>query len=213
MSDDSNSTESEQMGRSARRRARTRADLLVAARKVFAQHGYHEASIAEITRLADVGVGTFYLHFRDKDDAFSTLLGEGFREMQQQIATAWREGEGALLSTMVRAVFRQAYEYRDLFQIVLSARGQFTGTRTFQAQDALAEHLTRLLEMARANGWLSDEYDLPVLGRLITGMLTQGIVWWFEHEEPEPEVMAEQVLLLLQRGLPVELFHEKQIKS
>ncbi|TMB75533.1 MAG: helix-turn-helix transcriptional regulator [Chloroflexi bacterium] len=74
MNDDSQTTEQDGQRRNTRRRTRTRAELLLAARKVFAERGYHEANIAEITQAADVGVGTFYLHFRDKDEVFGNAL-------------------------------------------------------------------------------------------------------------------------------------------
>src|SRR5581483_3562134 len=117
-----NNSEEEQ-GRASRRRARTRADLLKAARLVFAERGYHDASIADITERADVGVGTFYLHFRDKDEIFTTLVDEGFREMQAQIEeTAHQSPQGHTLETVIRAIFQHAYTRRDLFQIAWSAR-------------------------------------------------------------------------------------------
>ncbi len=46
------------------------------------------------------------------------------------------------------------------------------------------------------------------LARFITGIITQGIVWWFENDEPQPDVMADQVLRLLCEGLPAQLLIE-----
>ncbi|MGO1342428.1 MAG: TetR/AcrR family transcriptional regulator, partial [Cellulosimicrobium funkei] len=42
---------------------RTRAKILAAAEQVFAEVGYHDASIVKITESAGVGQGTFYLYF------------------------------------------------------------------------------------------------------------------------------------------------------
>src|SRR2546421_6507692 len=85
MNDNSAVHQQDSLRRISRKKARTRADLLAAARQVFAARGYHEASIAEITQAADVGVGTFYLHFRDKDEIFNTLLEEGLRDIRAQV--------------------------------------------------------------------------------------------------------------------------------
>lgn len=204
-----NSKKQEAESRSERKRARTRIALLAAARTIFAERGYHDASIAEITAQADVGVGTFYLHFRDKDDAFCTLLDEGFQTMQAEIAAEVQETRGPLLPRVVRAVFRHAHSRRDLFWIALTARGQFARARLFQAQANLSEHLITALERAQAEGEL-EGFDLDVTARLMTGMITQGIFWWFENEEPGPEVMAEQVLRLLRQGLPTGLFDARE---
>lgn len=198
------------MPRVSRRRARTRTDLLRAARQVFATRGYHDASIAEITEQADVGVGTFYLHFRDKDEAFTTLLEEGFQQLREQVkaavqASRQRSPDEPLLSIIMQAIFQHAYEQRDLFQIALTGGGLFAHVRAFRVQTVLTEALTRTLEGYRTQGLLA-EYDIPLLARFITGIITQGIVWWFEHDEPGPEAMAAQVLLLLRSGLPSPLF-------
>jgi AcrR family transcriptional regulator len=204
MNDNSQTTVQDGQRRNTRRRARTRAELLLAARKVFAERGYHETSIADITQAADVAVGTFYLHFRDKDEAFNTLLDEGFRAMRDNVAAiVTQQAAKPILPLLVSTIFRHAYEQRDLFQIALT--GQATRTHTFRAQAALAEALTRLFETASRDNLLAG-YNAPVLARFVTGMITQGIFWWFEHDEPGPDAMAEQVLRLLQYGLPGQLF-------
>jgi hypothetical protein len=43
---------------------------------------------------------------------------------------------------------------------------------------------------------------------LLTGVMAQGIMWWLEEDEPDPEGMTEQVLRLLREGLPAELLAE-----
>lgn len=183
-------------GRSSRRRERTRADLLAAARKVFAERGYHEASIAEITATADVGVGTFYLHFRDKDEIFNTLIEEGLKEIREQVDSHMRDlPDEQLLAALIRLTFHYAYAQRDLFRIALTGERRLPGK--FRAQDALIDGLTQIFEIESQQGYLT-EYDIPLLARFVTGIVMQGIAWWFENDEPGPEAMTEQVMLLLQ---------------
>ena len=199
--------EHEGQPRQSRRRARTRAELLAAARQVFAARGYHEASIAEITELADVGVGTFYLHFRDKDEAFTTLLEEGFQQLRAEVTAAVKQqaSEQPTLPIIVQAIFQHAYERRDLFEIALTGGGLSAHVRAFRVQTVLTEALTRTLEAYEAQGLLAG-YNVPLLARFITGIITQSITWWFEHEEPKPAAMTEQVLRFLRSGLPNQLF-------
>jgi AcrR family transcriptional regulator len=212
MNSETDENEREGQPRVSRRRARTRADLLTAARQVFAAHGYHDASIAEITQQADVGVGTFYLHFRDKEEAFTTLLEEGFQQLREEVTAAvqaskQRQEDEPLLPVIVQAIFQHTYEQRDLFQIALTGGGLFAHVRAFRVQTVLAEALMRTLEAYQAQGLLVG-YDIPLLAQFITGIITQGIVWWFEHDEPGPQVMTEQTLLLLRSGLPSSLFED-----
>lgn len=50
------------------KRARTRARLMDTAAGLFAREGFEATSVNEIARLAGVANGTFYAHFKDKDE-------------------------------------------------------------------------------------------------------------------------------------------------
>ena len=189
--------------RGSRRRARTRTDLLAAARKVFAQRGYHDASILDITREADVGVGTFYLHFRDKDEAFATLIDEVLTLIKEQVIAELQNQPRHSLSLIVAVIMRHAYEQRDLFRIALTGDGQVT--RTIRVEDMIAQGLTNMFEKTEEQHQLQG-YDIPLLARLVTGVLAQGIAWWFDQDEPEPEKMTEQIVQFLAHGLPASFF-------
>lgn len=46
------------------------------AAKVFAEKGYHQTSVKDITDTAQISVGTFYLYFKNKEDLFEKLYDE-----------------------------------------------------------------------------------------------------------------------------------------
>lgn len=50
-----------------------RNELMAAAEALFLEKGFAATSVDEIVRLADVAKGTFYLHFRSKDDMLIAL--------------------------------------------------------------------------------------------------------------------------------------------
>ena len=56
-----------------------RAELLDAARQVFSQKGYHPATVDDITRVAGVAKGTFYLYFSEKRAVFYDLIQQFFQ--------------------------------------------------------------------------------------------------------------------------------------
>jgi len=57
------------------RRAATTADqLLSAAREVFEDRGYVATTVGAITEAANTAHGTFYLYFRNKEDAFAKVV-------------------------------------------------------------------------------------------------------------------------------------------
>jgi AcrR family transcriptional regulator len=54
--------------------AATRERMLNAARVVFEERGYRAATVGAITAAADTAHGTFYLYFKNKDDAFPQVM-------------------------------------------------------------------------------------------------------------------------------------------
>jgi AcrR family transcriptional regulator len=81
--------------------AATRERMLSAAREVFEEKGYRGATVGAITAAADTAHGTFYLYFKNKDDAFAqvmTAIGIELRDAQRRRRTDGRSGgvEGEL---------------------------------------------------------------------------------------------------------------------
>jgi AcrR family transcriptional regulator len=70
------------------KRLANRARILHAARKVFAQHGYHGATIGEIADEAGLSNGAVYYNFANKEDLFLALLDEWRTELIGDVQTA-----------------------------------------------------------------------------------------------------------------------------
>jgi AcrR family transcriptional regulator len=66
----------------------TRRRLLEAAEVVFAEQGYHEASIVKITERAGIGLGTFYLYFDSKQTIFEALVIDLNRRVRHSMSEA-----------------------------------------------------------------------------------------------------------------------------
>jgi AcrR family transcriptional regulator len=195
-----------QPGRVARRRARVRADLLSAARQVFTTRGYQAATISEIIQIADVAMGTFYLHFPDKEALLVALAEEGLATIREQLhATIAQAVSEPLLPLLMRTLLRIAYQQRDLFLLIGAGEsGLLARTRTRQAEQGLAGHFVPLLQQAQERGQLAST-DPVLLAHLLVGLLMQAISWWFQQDQPGPDAMADQLLSLLEQGLPPSL--------
>ncbi len=63
------------------RSERTRTALMEAARRVFAEVGYLNAEIAQITRAADRATGTFYVHFDSKQQLLKAMVDEFTKDL------------------------------------------------------------------------------------------------------------------------------------
>ena len=61
------------MGRRERRAAETRLRLFRCALQLFAQRGFPNVTVEDITEAADVGKGTFFNYFESKDDVLGVM--------------------------------------------------------------------------------------------------------------------------------------------
>ncbi len=107
----------------ARGTARRQA-LLDAARQVFSQKGYHPATVDDITRVAGVAKGTFYLYFSEKRAVFYDLMQQFF-EMVTNVGMSVSRDVGTKKEYFARTeaaashlveLFQNNAAWRDLFQ-------------------------------------------------------------------------------------------------
>ncbi|HSS10060.1 MAG TPA: TetR/AcrR family transcriptional regulator [Acidimicrobiales bacterium] len=66
----------ERLSKRQERAAATADQLLHAAREVFEEKGYQATTVGAITEAANCAHGTFYLHFRNKEDAFGKVMAD-----------------------------------------------------------------------------------------------------------------------------------------
>jgi AcrR family transcriptional regulator len=107
----------------SKRGERTRRRLLEAAEAVFAELGYHDASIVKITEAAGVGQGTFYLYFASKKDVFDELVVDLNHRVRQAMTEA--ASQGKTRAEMERlgfaGYFRFVAEHPALYRIIRQA--------------------------------------------------------------------------------------------
>jgi len=95
---------------------------LKAAEEVFAEHGFHDASMAEIARKSGFASGTIYLYYRDKADLYGSIILGKMREMLASLRSAL-QGAGSAAECLRRGVHAQfAFheENRRFFEIFLN---------------------------------------------------------------------------------------------
>lgn len=59
--------------------------ILAAAAKLFATHRFHEARMEDIAAVAEVGKGTLYRYFKDKEELYLALLDRAAEGMQARL--------------------------------------------------------------------------------------------------------------------------------
>ncbi len=59
--------------------------ILNAAKEMFAINGYHDTSISDIIKRADIARGTFYLYFKDKREIFDALFDQLLQRINESL--------------------------------------------------------------------------------------------------------------------------------
>jgi AcrR family transcriptional regulator len=98
-----------------------RQELLDAARKVFAEQGYHDAKVGDIAAAAGVAKGTSYLYFPDKRSIFVELMDALFVRISTAILRVDTSGDvGAQVKHNIRAILSVLVDQPEMLRILLS---------------------------------------------------------------------------------------------
>jgi AcrR family transcriptional regulator len=182
----------EAVGRREERKAQNRAKLLVAARQVFAEKGFGEATARDIVRRTDLATGTFYNYFTDKQDVFQALLEE-MSEKGRALAREQRQAPGRTLEERVanayRAYFEWAVEENDMFEVFRRNAGAIAlmpDREPFEL--GISELIEDLTEWAAAGDLPAAEFDY--LATAGVGMGFQVATHLVERDPPDIEGAA-----------------------
>ena len=96
----------------------TRAKLLAAARRAFAELGYAKARVEDVVTAAGVGHGTFYAYFPNKQAALAALVREHAGTLEELAMKPWRAGDVRASLTEVLGGLADLYE-RDADMLLL----------------------------------------------------------------------------------------------
>jgi AcrR family transcriptional regulator len=154
----------------SRRGAQTRTRLLEAAEQVFADVGYHEASIVKITEAAGVAQGTFYLYFEGKKQVFDELVVDLNRRVRHAMKEASSKGTTRVESEILgfAAYFRFTSEHKALYRIIRQA--EFVSPEMLRYHyDRLSEGYVEALTEAVESGEIGD-VDPKVTAWALMGM-------------------------------------------
>lgn len=185
-----------------KRGRRTRALLIDAAEQVFGAQGFERASIADITRLAGVAQGTFYIYFPDKEAILLHLVTELADKLRARIHASIAEASERF--DVERAGFRAFFEFcrdhRNLYRIVRQA--EFVNEQAYQRYYRdLARGYVRGLEDAVAKGQIRPcnaekvAYALMGIGDFL------GMRWILWESDCDIEELVEEAMALIERGL------------
>jgi len=101
-----------------RRAARTRRIIRETFLTLLKSKGVGQITVAEITRLSDLGRGTFYLHYKDVFDLYDSIESELCDDLVRLFDEAYPSSDPKNLIKFVDGMTRYVDEHRDIFMIL-----------------------------------------------------------------------------------------------
>ncbi len=170
--------------------------ILTVAVRLFATQRFHEARMEDIAACAEVGKGTLYRYFKDKEELYLALLDRAADGLQRALKDTLDKAAGPheKLVGMVRVVLDYFDRNPHLLDLITHAEAMrrpdadFVWDRTRQNNFRLAREI--LDEGKTAGLWDIRDPETAVL-MLLGGL--RGLLR-FAHEMPRPEGLAERLV-------------------
>ena len=178
-----------------RNKAQKRERIKRAAKAVFAQCGYEDATVREIAARANVGKGTVFLYARDKHDLLMMVVNDELDELSRR-TFATMPGNAVLLEQLVH-VFALRYKYwvsdLGLSRYALhemhgsfanGAQGDVEPERFQERRHQMIDELARLVAAAQSAGAVDTALDARTGARFVLDLYIGESRQWLSLERP-----------------------------
>ena len=167
--------------------------LLACAHQAFTDHGAN-ASLEDIAKRAELGIGTLYRHFPNREALLVALLSDRLRGLTTYAEEVLDQQEpGLAAANWIRALCAHGHSYRG---IAIGVMTQLLGQQTEFDEACAAAHAAgeRLLARAQAAGEVRPDVTHDHLVAMV-----QGLVLATEHQPDLFEPLLSIMLDGLQR--------------
>jgi TetR/AcrR family fatty acid metabolism transcriptional regulator len=184
-----------------------RARILDAAVKVFAEHGFHAATVAQIAREAGVADGTIYLYFKSKDDLLLRLFDEKMTDLVEEAreALAKEPDAPARLKRFIQLHLSLVEKNPDLASVLiveLRQSAQFLKAADRAKLAAYLDLVAEVVDAGQERGELDKGISSQVIKRAIFGALDElALAWLLAGRKQGLKKVAAELSEWFVRGL------------
>jgi AcrR family transcriptional regulator len=198
------------VARAQRAREARRSAVLAAARRIFADKGYHATSIDDIIAAADIARGTFYLYFESKRAIFDELLDQLFTTLASTVKRI-EVGPTALppveqMDATVDRVLDTLLENREMARILLREAVGIDGEfdqKLAQFYGRIEALLVSAVQTGQEMG-LVRPCEATVVARCVLGSVKEVVHWAFVDVDPttlDLHRLGREVIAFTLKGL------------
>jgi AcrR family transcriptional regulator len=171
-------------------------EILEAARKVFADKGFHEATVDDIAGVAGLAKGTVYLYYRSKQDIYLAALKLGVSRMSSLMLGAVRRASTTeeKLRALIAAKLAYCDENRDFIKIYYTEVGRISMhpgaidsecKSLYFEQVRLVENILKEGTKSKALRHLRTHETAFAITDLIRGVATQRVLGWSKSKNSQ----------------------------
>ena len=172
------------------------------ARELFVRDGYHNTRPQDVARNAGVANGTFYLHFKDKNEAFLDFAEQAQVELIDCLADNLEniKGHRERWRVIFETIINFGTEHPGLLNAafldpVLVAPDDDNAWRMY---DRLGHFVNMALNDKLVG--ISGEYNLELISHAICGMFRHAMTY-AQRKQLDPEKLIDDLSLFIDRGL------------
>jgi AcrR family transcriptional regulator len=181
----------------ARKEAR-RAVLLDAATRMFASHGYHGATVPMIVAEAGSSVGSFYVHFRNKEDIFAAVLEALGRKLAEimKIDEVAQPNPLLRIAAAVQALFVHLAQFQQEARILIVESSGLSPHLEQVRRSILRNQAEEVHRDLLSSPNVFSVMDSIIAARCLVGAVYESLYSWLEedpiHRQPA-EIVARAV--------------------
>ena len=181
--------------------------ILEAAITVFAEQGFHQATISQIARKAGVADGTIYLYFKNKDDIMVNFFDQRTKRAFSRFREAVEDAGDARekLTVLIRTHLNEFQLNRDMavvYQSETHRNNRSCETQIREMSKMYLDIVSEIVEQGQQEGLVRKDLYLGLVKRFIIGAVDEVINTWL-HSSTEYDLssMAEPLVDLFLRGV------------
>ncbi|HUH03549.1 MAG TPA: TetR/AcrR family transcriptional regulator [Kofleriaceae bacterium] len=182
--------------------------ILAAAERVFAEHGFFAARVAEIARQAGVADGTIYLYFKSKDDLLISLFESRMERVNGDLREAMAlesTSEGKLMAFIATytTMVKENPNVAEVLTIELRQSSKFMKEYANPRFADLLKLVATVIADGQAAGELDDTVPPSIAARMLFGIIDELALAWLLGRGEKFDIVraADWIGAMTMRGL------------
>lgn len=190
-------------GRRERRRTEIRERLFRAALHLFAERGYQETTVEDITEAADVGKGTFFNYFPTKEHVLATFGAERLASLERALEKAKKGPVLPVLKTLACDLAGQSAESAALLRAIYAAHASCEPVRAelHKRLQVGRRMMAEIIALAQSRGEVRRDVPAAELARLMQIVLFGVTLAWAMNPDSSLRGVTAGVWELVGPGL------------